>query len=294
MQLQVSGRFQYLAYQKSDYPVVGDYVLFFETNPHEGIIERIIERNNTLERLATTETYDVQILAANVDIVFICMALNQDFNLTKLQNLISLTFQGDLVYYVLLTKADLCDDVEDKIRDVSMITNATIVVVSMFDLASIEALKNIINQNTCVLIGSSGVGKSTIINTLLEKDYLVTNDIRLTDAQGRHTTTHRELVHLPSGGAIIDTPGIRIIDSTHVEQLMDHFEDVQQYASECRFRDCTHHDEPGCEVQVALAQGDLLEERLWLFRKVQKLDRFHQQQNQIKQRIQDKRQRKRR
>ncbi len=290
MTLEISGRMKYQAISKADYPVVGDYVLFHETNANEGIIERILERQNTIERLATSTEFDRQVLASNIDLVFICMSLNEDFHLKKLRNFIILAEQQDLDYHIVLTKSDLSDDIPAKIDAVRTITENPIDIISVYEPQTIETLQRIIGSKTCVLLGSSGVGKSSIINAMMQKEVLDVNDIRMSDAQGRHTTTHRELFHTPTGGSIIDTPGIRVIQFYHSDALENQFTDIQELAEECRFRNCKHDQEPGCNVQNAIDQGDLEFERLEQYNKLLKLQQFHERQATIKQQQFEKRQ----
>lgn len=274
--LEVSGRFKYIAYDRSDYPVVGDYVTFRETNSYEGIIEKVHERKSELKRLSVLQTNEAQLLAANIDVVFLCMSLNEDFNVKKLQNFLSLTYSKHYENIILLTKLDLCDDLEHKINQVKSVTDDEVFAVNSFDDEYIQSIEEMIGTRTAVFIGSSGVGKSTIINKLINDDYFTTNEVRFSDAQGRHTTVHRELIDLKSGGAVIDTPGIRIVNSYIIEDIESHFDDVLRFANKCKFRDCTHSNEPGCEVMKAIDNYSLTQERLMQYEKAVKLNEFNQ------------------
>ena len=258
----VSGRFKYLSFQKSDYPVVGDYVVL---NPSEyelsGIIEKVCTRYSSLDRLGVTTVSEKQILASNIDIVFVCMSMNDDFRLRKLRRFLSLAYSSDAETVILLTKSDLAKDPDSFIGLVKTIdATCKILTVSVEDEKSIFTINNLLKDKTGVFLGSSGVGKSTIINKILKEDYFETKDIRETDAQGRHTTSHRELLVLPNGGCVIDTPGIRIVDSYIVNDLESAYETVVRSAELCRFQDCTHTSEPGCNVKGSLESGDLDQE----------------------------------
>ena len=175
---------------------MGDYVLFRELDNNEGIIEKIEARISSLKRLATTDKHQAQILASNIDFVYLCMSMNEDFNIRKLRNFLSLTYSIDYTTTILLTKKDLTEDIEYYINEVTLISDLNILPISVFDDDDISILKNQIKNKTCVFIGSSGVGKSTIINKLIGEQHFATKDIRLSDAQGRHTTVHRELLNL--------------------------------------------------------------------------------------------------
>ncbi len=272
-QASISGRFHYNAISEEDYPIVGDHVLMRQTNDNEAIIERIIERKNKMSRMATGNVVKAQYIAANVDIVFICMSLNEDFNIRKLQNLINLTYSVDATPVILLTKRDLVDDMVPYVTKIRSITDMKIVPISVFNNEMVQSFLQVIKSKTSVLVGSSGVGKSTIINTLLNEELLQTTEIRLSDAQGRHTTTYRELIMIDSDTYIIDTPGIRIINSYQVDGIDDKFSDIALLAEDCSFRDCSHNHEPNCNVIHAIEHGELNPERLYAFNKVKRTNR---------------------
>lgn len=242
-----------------------------------------------MDRLDVGSIQEKQILAANIDIVFICLSLNKDFNLRKLENYLTLTKGKNFKTIILLTKRDLCDDVESYILRVKNITDSDILAVSAYIKADVENIRQIMQGKTSVFIGSSGVGKSTLVNSLLEKDYLKTNDIRLSDAQGRHTTVTRELIKLDEVTSVIDTPGIRIVNAYEIDEFS--FEDILSLAEGCKFRDCKHEFETGCMVLKAIEDEVLEAERLEAYNKALKvneyikkreIERKHQQEKRLK------------
>ena len=209
-------------------------------------------------------------MAANIDTVFLCMSLNNDFNLRRLERYLSVAWDSGAVPVIVLTKADLCDDLEQKQAEVSSIAIGVDVLVTtaLERDGYVQILPYITDGKTVAFIGSSGVGKSTLINCLLGEQRLDTNGLR-NDDKGRHTTTHRELILLPNGGMVIDTPGMRELgmwdSSSGIDQT---FRDIEELSSQCRFKDCSHHNEPGCAVQRALQDGTLSEERWFSYQKL--------------------------
>ena len=197
-----------------------------------------------------------QVVATNIDTVFICMALNNDFNLRRLERCISIAWDSGATPVVVLTKSDICNDLNNKLSEVySIALGIDILTTTTQEQNDYTKLFQYISDGkTVAFIGSSGVGKSTLINCLLGGQYLKTNGLR-NDDKGRHTTTHRELIMLPSGGMVIDTPGMREFgiwsNDTGIEKT---FSDIEELICQCRFRNCTHSGEPGCAIQKALAQ----------------------------------------
>ena len=272
IQAEVSGRYRYLNILKAEYPAVGDYVRLRMIDGNLAIIEQLVQRKNVLDRVDVGTIQEKQILAANIDLVFICLSLNKDFNLKKLENFLTLTEGKGFKTIILLTKKDLCDEIDNFISKVRTITLNDVLVVSAFDKTDIENLRMVMKGLTSVFIGSSGVGKSTLINSLLATDYLKTNEIRLSDAQGRHTTVSRELIKLDEQTAVIDTPGIRIVNAYGIDEY--NFEDILSLGEGCKFRDCRHESETGCMVQKAIETGLLEEERLDAYNKAIKVNDY--------------------
>lgn len=257
---EVSGKFQFQTTVSSDYPAIGDFVLVnWNESGNSAIIESLLPRKSAFIRKAAGGSQQEQVVAANIDIVFLCMALNNDFNLRRMERYISIAWDSGAMPVVVLTKSDLCDDLEQKLAEVSTIAfGVDVLVTTSTEENGYEELLPFISEGkTIAFIGSSGVGKSTLINRLLGKELLKTNGLR-NDDKGRHTTTHRELFLLPSGGMVIDTPGMREFgmwdNDTGIERT---FMDIEELAAQCKFRNCTHTNEPGCAIQKALTTGKL-------------------------------------
>ncbi len=269
---EISGKMRYSSEELSAYPAVGDFVMIDREDDAGGnaIIHQILSRHSAFVRKAAGTAHDVQVVAANIDTIFICMSLNQDFNLRRLERYLSITWNSGAVPVVVLTKSDLCADLADRVRDVEKVAPGVEVVVtsSRTDHGYQSILKFIAPGRTVAFLGSSGVGKSTLINRLLGEELIATREIRKDD-KGRHATTHRELILIPAGGAVIDTPGMREIGVEDVD-LGRAFAEIADLAQGCRFKDCRHEDEPGCAVRQGIVMGITTEERLVSYRKLKK------------------------
>ncbi|GIP19431.1 putative ribosome biogenesis GTPase RsgA 2 [Paenibacillus montaniterrae] len=275
---EVSGKFRYEARSLADYPAVGDFVMLAQSEREEqslqagdrAIIHHVLTRKSAFERKAAGTSNDIQVVAANMDIVFICMALNHDFNLRRLERYLSIAWDSGATPVVVLTKADLCEDVQEKLNEVyTAAIGVDVVTTSGLSEDGFIAIQHYMAVGkTFVFIGSSGVGKSTLINRLLGETIMDTKETR-NDDKGRHTTTHRELFVLPGGGVIIDTPGMRELGIESAD-LSKAFVDIDEFASRCKFSDCSHQTEPHCAVQQAILEGKLAAERLASYLKLKK------------------------
>ncbi|WP_459501198.1 ribosome small subunit-dependent GTPase A [Bacillus sp. C1] len=271
---ELSGKFRHEALDKGDYPAVGDWVHIRKIEAEgKAIIHRVFQRRSSFSRQAAGERTAEQVVAANVDYLFLVNALNHDFNVRRIERYLLLAYESGSLPIIVLTKRDLCEDVEQKISETEAVAiGVPIFVVDSLQQTGIELLQQFVaSGKTIALVGSSGAGKSTLLNALMGSEVAKTGGIREEDSKGRHTTTHRELFQLPNGGLVIDTPGMRELQLWEgSEAIHTAFSDIEEISRECRFRDCKHENEPGCAVRSAIDAGILVANRLRNYKKLQR------------------------
>jgi ribosome biogenesis GTPase len=282
----IPGRFRQQAFSKADIPTVGDWVLVSNISGGEAgavQIERLLDRKSKFSRKEAGEVIDEQVVASNIDTVFIVSGLDGDHNPNRIERYLLLSWTSGALPVLVLNKADLCDDIDRKLEDLNAIAQGSpIHVLSALDGVGLEQLSPYLAPGTtCAFLGSSGVGKSTIINSLIGYDRFETGAVREEDGRGRHTTTFREMAVSPNGALIIDTPGMRELqvwaDSASISLS---FDDIETFALNCKFRDCKHQTEPGCAITNAIETGELARERLdRYFKLVREMEHIEVQQN---------------
>jgi ribosome biogenesis GTPase len=263
-------------------PTIGDWVaLLLPSGEGEALLQAVLPRRSVLVRREAGSEHQGQLIAANLDVVFLVTGLDGNFNLRRIERALTMAWNSGAAPVVVLSKADLHEDVPARVLEVeALAAGAPVLALSAQQGTGLEALcEQLPAGKTGALLGSSGVGKSTLVNRLLEEARLATQPVRPDDDRGRHTTTHRELFVLPHGGLLIDGPGMRELGLWGEEEGLEQaFADVLALAASCRFSDCAHQHEPGCAVRAALDAGSLSVGRLESFKKLQREQAYHARQ----------------
>lgn len=257
----ITGKLRHEAISRADLPAVGDWVVL-RPRPEEGkaTIHAILPRRSKFARKTAGERTEEQIVGANIDTVFLVMSLNQDFNLRRIERYLIVAWNSGASPAIVLSKADLCAEVATRVEEIQAVAaGVPLHVISIVTQEGLDALTPYFRSGqTVALLGSSGVGKSTLINHLLGREQQRVQAVREDDDRGRHTTTHRELILLPQGGLVLDTPGMRELQLWDGQEGMPRaFDEIEELASRCYFRNCQHQDEPRCAVREALEVGAL-------------------------------------
>ncbi|MDD5396573.1 MAG: ribosome small subunit-dependent GTPase A [Candidatus Moranbacteria bacterium] len=270
----IQGKFRRNAKDETVYPKVGDWVAIEKLQGEEkAIIKEILPRKSKISRKRAGEDIAEQIIATNIDIAFIVQGLDGDFNVSRLERYIAMAIEGGCEPIVVLNKSDLLENAQNKIDEVAeILSGIRMFLISAKNKNGIEEIEKIIIKGmSVVFVGSSGAGKSTLVNALLGSDRQKTELIRIDDSKGRHTTTKRELLVLPSGGLMIDTPGMRELGLWTTEKsLNETFDDIDVFAQNCKFNDCDHEFSQGCAVIEALKNGLISKERYLNYLKLKK------------------------
>lgn len=271
---EVSGKYRFEAATREDYPAVGDWVVLSERQEEgKATIHALLPRFSKFSRKAAGLTTEEQIVATNVDTIFLVQSLNYDFNPRRLERYLVMAWESGANPVVVLTKSDLCEDVQAKMEEVEGVAfGVPVHAVSVKDEIGLEELSAYFTLGkTVALLGSSGAGKSTLTNYLIGDEKQLIQEVRSDDDKGKHTTTYRELYLLPSGGLVLDTPGMRELQLWEADGAIGHsFQDVEELAEQCYFRDCKHANEPKCAVREAIEEGTLEAARYQSYVKLQR------------------------
>lgn len=283
---QVSGRLRHQSTTPDELPTVGDWVaLRLPTGDGNALIQAVLPRRSAFSRKAAGRATREQVVAANIDTVLLVIGMDNDFSPRRVERYLAAAWVSGAMPIVVLNKLDLCLDPTARLADIQHVAPGvpvhSISALHGINLHSVTA--HCVPRQTIALLGSSGVGKSTLINALLGADLLATAPVRQSDNRGRHTTTHRELIFLPNGAMVIDTPGMRELQLWEADEgVQVTFDEIETLARDCRFRDCRHQNEPGCAVRAAAEAGKLQPGRLASMNKLQKeLAWFDRQQDQL-------------
>lgn len=269
----------------SIYPTTGDFVLIEWNEFGDSMIYETLKRESSFSRTAASSDRNrelhnqhEQLVAANFDYIFIMQSLNNNFNINRIERYLSLAWESGGIPVIILTKSDLVPNVQEYIDEVQSIAfGVDVYAISCINKNGIEDIKKYFSKgNTIVFLGSSGVGKSTLVNTLYGEDVMRTSEIREEDSRGRHTTTSRNLIMLPNGAMIIDTPGMRELGMWNAESGINKtFSDIEHFSKMCKYSNCTHTNEPGCKILQAIENGELSKERFEQYMKLQKESQYN-------------------
>ena len=269
----------------SIYPTTGDFVLIEWNEFGDSMIYETLKRESSFSRTAASSDRNrelhnqhEQLVAANFDYVFIMQSLNNNFNINRIERYLSLAWESGGIPVIILTKSDLVQNVQEYIDEVQSIAfGVDVYAISCINKNGIEDIKKYFSKgNTIVFLGSSGIGKSTLVNTLYGEDVMRTSEIREEDSRGRHTTTSRNLIMLPNGAMIIDTPGMRELGMWNAESGINKtFSDIEHFSKMCKYSNCTHTNEPGCKILQAIENGELSKERFEQYMKLQKESQYN-------------------
>ena len=271
MLAQISGKLRHEAVNRTDLPAVGDWVVISPPESGRVIIHAVLPRRTSFARKIAGSRTEEQIVGANIDTVFLVASLNQDLSLRRIERYLITAWESGAKPVIVLSKSDLCERVADAVSEVQAVAlGVPVHVISVVTGCGLEDLAQYFKcGQTVALLGSSGVGKSTLINHLAGVDHLKVQTVREHDDRGRHTTTHRELVLLPAEGLVLDTPGMRELQLWDGDESLV-FADIEALAAQCLFSDCRHHDEPRCAVREAITAGTIDGERYESYEKLQK------------------------
>jgi ribosome biogenesis GTPase len=302
LQAQHAGRFRHRAAGRHELAAVGDWVALRRTEGESaGTIEAVLPRRSKFSRKVAGELTEEQVVAANIDVVFLVMGLDRDYNPRRLERYLLMSYESGATPVVLLTKADLAPDAGLKVAEIAALSPGTDVhaltaIARTLDTGEVvppdvSAIEKYLGRGrTAALLGSSGVGKSTLINVISGTDALKTNTVRARDSRGRHTTRHRQLIVLPGRGLLVDTPGMRELQLWDVaDAAAETFDDIEALGATCHFTDCRHRDEPRCAVKAAVLEGRLGADRLASYVKLQDEIRAFEARRDVRAQIEDKR-----
>ena len=271
---EVAGKLRHEAASRADMPVVGDWVVVQPRSEEaKATIHAVLPRKSKFVRKVAGSRTEEQIVGANIDIVFLVTSLHHDFNVRRIERYLIVAMESGASPVIVLSKADLCDEVEERLAEIQAVAkNVPVHAISVINEDGLKELAPYFRHGeTVALLGSSGVGKSTLINHLIGRDLQKVKEVREHDGRGQHTTTHRELILLPQGGLVLDTPGMRELRLWEGEESLHlAFDDIEALALSCYFSDCQHKDEPRCAVREALAKGVIDAARYQSYEKLQK------------------------